>query len=40
MTGQAGKANELVRSLVSTVKKDGEIIVAAGRLSKLWRDMS
>ena len=36
-----GKANELVRSLVGIIKKEGDIIiVASGSKSKLWRDMS
>ena len=37
---RAGKANELVGSLVTIVKKQGNIIVASGSKSKLWRDMS
>ena len=34
------KANELVRSLVGRIKKEGDIIVASGSKSKLWRDMN
>ena len=34
---RTGKANELVRSLVGIIKKEGGIIVASGSKSKLWR---
>ena len=37
---RTGKANELVRSVVGPIKKEGDIIVASGSKSKLWRDMS
>ena len=36
---RTGKANQFVRSLVG-MKKEGDIIVASGSESKLWRDMS
>ena len=34
------KANEVARAPVSMIKKEGDIIVAYGSKSKLWRDMS
>ena len=33
-------ANELVRSLEGQMTKEGDIIVASGSKSKLWRDLS
>ena len=37
---RTGKVNELVRSLVGIMKNEGDIIVASGSKSKLWKDMS
>ena len=34
---RTGKVNDLLRSLVGIMKKEGDIIVASGSKSKLWR---
>ena len=34
------KANEIVRAIVGSIVKKGDIIVASDRKSKLWKDMS
>ena len=40
MNDTTGEANELVRSLVGIIKKEGDIIVTSRSKSKLWQDMS
>ena len=37
---RTGKATELVRSLAGMIMKEGDIILASGSKSKLWKDMS
>ena len=37
---RTGKANELVRSLVGTIKKEEDVVVASDSKSELWRDLS
>ena len=37
---RTGKVDVIVRAVVGSIMKEGDIVVASGSMSKLWKDMS